>query len=459
MKKHRLYRLSIIGFLLLMGLVGCSDVTEEKVHEEKTIKPRTVENEFFLFKSTEDNENVDLLLQIPGQEIEKIATNVDYFRYLRESNAYLLCEKKEDLKYQLELQTSDGNKYLICKAAWPESIKVTTDETRLYYLREIDQKGVADLYTYELSRNHENEKEKLVSDIISYDLIPGGIVYVTAENKLYIQKDGQKSQLIATGVIPTISTVRERVFYQIQDEFADSSEAGGRLYYYEYNQEPQEIDIDVVDYQVTDDGEMVFYLNKQAQLFSYRIKDNSQEMIADWLNSFLIEKQGRMLLYKDRDEIVYLKERGQERQRVGFGCSAWAASEGKIIYLSYNKDLLSYTYGKGQEELAIGVKNFVLSPSGNSLAYYTLANELFFQELGKKKIKIADNITDYFKIYLGNSLLFEQNLPYIPKGQINTGEEVEGCIPCQQLQKEDALKKSAEHEEHDEHDECKKPVN
>ena len=105
------------------------------------------------------------------------------------------------------------------------------------------------------------------------------------------------------------------------------------------------------------------------------------------------------------------------------------------------------------------MKNFVLSPSGNSLAYYTLANELFFQELGKKKIKIADNITDYFKIYLGNSLLFEQNLPYRPKGQINTGEEVEGCIPCQQLQKEDALKKSAEHEEHDEHDECKKPVN
>ena len=456
MLKHYLYRLSLIGLsllLLMICLVGCSDGTAEN-----TPAPQIVEKEFFLFKSTEDNESIDLYLKTPELEREKIGTNVDYFRYLRESNAYLLCEKKEDLKYKLEFQTSDGNKYLVCSAAWPESIKVTADETRLYFLRELDEKGVADLYTYELSGNQENEKEKLVSDIISYDLIPGGIVYVTAEDKLFIQKDGQKSQFVATGVVPVLSTVKERVFYQTWDNPDHSAETGGTLYFYEYNQESQKIDSNVTDYQVTDDGEVVFYLNNQGNLYSYNIRNNSQEMIDDWLNWFLIEKKGRMVLYKDRDEIVYFKEGGKKRERVGFGRSAWGAADGKIVYLASNKNLSSYTSGKGQEELATGVKNFVLSPSGNSLAYYTLDNELFFQNFGQGRIKIADNITDYVKIYLGNSLLYEQSLPHRPKGQIITREEIEECIPCKAPLEREAPEKSDECDVFDECDVCEKPV-
>ena len=453
MQKRHLCRLSITFFLLLlMGLVGCSDDIEEMVYEENTAEPRIIENEFFLFKGTEDNENVDLLLQIPGQEIEKVVTNVDYFHYLRESKAYLFCEKIEELIYKLQFQDSAGNEHLVCSAAWPESIKITADETRLFFLREIDEEGVADLYTYELNGNQENEKVKVVSDISNFDLIPGGIVYVTAEDKLYIRKDGQESQLIATGVVPAISTAKERVFYKTRDNADNYPEISGTLYYYEYNQEPQKIDSNVLDYQVTDDGEMVFYLHHQGNLYGYSIKNDSQELVDTWLNTFLIEKQGRMIMYKDMDEIVYVKERGKKRVRVGYGRSAWSAGDGKIVYLAYNKNLSRYTYGKGQETLETGVKNFVLSPSGNSLTYYTLDDELFFQEFGKERIKIVDNITAYRKIYLGNSLLYEQSLPYRPKEQIITGEEVEECIPCKAFQEQEELERSGECDEHDEHD-------
>lgn len=443
MTKRHLLMLSTIGLLLcLTGLSGCFIQQGVMVNSDNITEPINVGKEMFLLKITEDNENVALYLRKPEQENIKIASNIDYFYYLKKSNALLLGEKTEELKYSLYLQTADGNQYFIGNTAVPQSITVSADEAVLYFLGNSNAAGKDSgvVYKYPIAGDYENNTgvpgtamEKVVSDIISFAVLPEeGIVYVTAEDKLYIKKDGQESQLIAADIAPDIKAVANRIFYKTKDQ--------GSLSFFEYNQAPRAIDSNISAYQVSDNGELVFYLNQKAELYCYNLKNNSKEMIDHWLNRFLIDNQGKMVIYKDMDENVYLKENGEKREKIGFGCRAWEAEAGAIVYLAYNQELTRYTYGQGQEELASGVKNFVLDSSGHSLAYYSIYDELFFQELGQERIKIADAVTDFVKIYLGNNLLYEQNMPSKSSEPITVEEEkdmaeeeIEECLHCTEL--------------------------
>jgi len=437
MKKQLIIAFCLLGIVFLFGCSG------------NTAEPPAIQTEFFFLESTEDNKNFNLYLQTSKQGKTPIAANIAYFLHLRDSNGFLLGTLQDDGASSLDYQDSKGTRHRVCDSAEPDSLKVTADEGRLYYLREIDPAGQGDLYTYPLTGEPENKQEKVGEYILSYALLPGGIVYVTAEEELYLQKDGQEGVQIASGVAPALTVAYERVFYQTRnnpdnsvDNPSDNPAAtSDSLFYYEYNHEAQKIASNVTAFQVTADGEQVFYLNTEAELYRYSLQDNSRELVVDWVASFLIENKGQMVIYKDLDGYVYLQEEGQKGQKVGFGCTTWAAAEGKIVYLALNRELSSFTFGQEKTELATGVKNFVLSPGGNSLAFYTIDEQLFYQEWGRKKIMLAPSVAPYARVYFGNSLLYALDsqvirlrMPEVPPPTATGAEverkEVEECIPC-----------------------------
>lgn len=426
----------------MLSLIGCSN---------NNSTAQVTEKEFFLCKSPKISDyTVDLYLEVSEQEREKIESKIDAFKYLRKSNAYLLWEKVDALYYDLYLKKAGEEKQKICSDTWINSIDVTPDESKIYYMTlNNSETESGNFYSYKLIDNENKEEEKIHSKVINYEVLLNGVVYTTEDYELYVKKEGEESKKIATNVYDEMYAIKtgdmicfvkvdpdcfyvrnvndeenikitsdpvndvlvtdNKVFYLTEyDEISET----GELYCYGYKKEPKKIAFDVKNYKISEDGEVIFYCNNEDELYTYKFSKDDKEKLAEEIDDYIMDKKGQMVAYKDKDGNVYLKEAGKDKEKIGFDCIAWDGAQGKIVYLNSDQDLYSFESGKEKEKIATEVQSFALSPYGNSLAFCTKDGELFLKEYGKENQKILENIDEYYKIYLGNSLLHERKLKY-----------------------------------------------
>ncbi len=340
-------KIAIIFMLFIFFLlIGCGSPNISKT------KTEIIQDDVLAYIShQEDNSVGDLYLIGENEERKKISSNMlqDAFEFLPSSKALLYIDENDTFYYQ----GIEGDKIAITDDVKPSSIVVSGNEKTFAYLKG----NKWDLYIQRIEDGEILDRVKVASDIsydryiLSYD--GNKIIYLNNEDTLYIKEGTETPKRIASNVYyfdysednNTIWFVNNDLdFYSRKIEEDDNkkikgnnialftiSASGknivyladfnyeqykGELYYLMDGREPQWLASDVIDYRLSDDGNELYFINCDLDLFYRKIGEDRNHLVASEVYWVIPNFENKKVLYTTNDDALYLSNLKDDSKKI-----------------------------------------------------------------------------------------------------------------------------------------------
>lgn len=474
MRKKRLLWGILSAFILV--LTGCSSNGTAETEYLDTLEQKSI----LMFQGNPDDSSVGQLYMLTlGEEKEKIADNVL-------KNEYIMAPGTDTVVYldkELVLYSKDKKKEKVKlgEKVLPNSYWFSGDEKSVVFASKIDsEEGTsAELYVKPLA----GEKIKITSDIdsdwyaskyaLNYD--SSSIYYLNSEGVFYRKSDGEDKEKIASDVLQFTlnNTVTAYSYSNNQDvsyvkwandiepqkiatesigsvALADNGYVG--VFLGEYNFEkgkgelfiamkgmtPYKIASDVKSIYFSPDGEYLYYLNEENELYSKQIPvvnektyEKSQVFIDDLgkspkskigldVDKFRVDASGENLLFIDKEKKLFYSANQAEKVRIATDIESFMIFQNQIFFLNKDKQLMynhmlgdADNLSKGNQLLSDKVEMVKTSAYGKFIAFQGGDNPsiLLSNDWGKPQV-LLENAKDYDQVSFYGGIIYEKKIKY-----------------------------------------------
>lgn len=261
-----------------------------------------------------------------------------------------------------------------------------------------------------------SEKQKIASDIslevTPYDFSVSGntLAYVSGEdNHLYAYFKGKDKVKIASNVAEYEVTNNGESVYYLNDE--------DELYVYSSDDQKDKIASDVYYFAVSDEGTKVVLETYDGDLYIRDMSADEKEKIAssDWFAGIMLEDDGELAYLADYDEKgeLFFKSTDSEPVRIASDVVDYYKNKDTFYYVNDQNQLLSKEIGADQsEKIADDVKDFMVL--NNKVHYVDADHNMFRVDNSDEKTKVANDIL--LEDYVGLSLsVIDGKVVYLSK--------------------------------------------
>ena len=168
-------------------------------------------------------------------------------------------------------------------------------------------------------------------------------------------------------------------FFYVDD--MRSSDDGIRLYYRNLNKpekEPVYIDEDIVSYVVSEDSDIVLYLQDGGGLYLYNIKSETKEKIGSSVENYEMSPDGKKLVFINEDGGIFFKQTNKDAEIMAEYASnlAYVTKDISAIYYEKGYSLYKFNIGADEPELIAEDINEVIKVYETGEIYYTKDNAI-----------------------------------------------------------------------------------
>ncbi|MBP1924550.1 hypothetical protein J2Z76_000403 [Sedimentibacter acidaminivorans] len=285
------------------------------------------------------------------------------------------------------------------------------EDSYLLFVSNNDNEYIGDLYL----KKETGEKEKLSSDVqkdnFYFLALKESVVFIDKDNNLYLKEKGKEKELI------TSEASYNYKFFSNESGLIFIKGADSELYIRHEGKEKEKIASDVAYYDVTEDGNTIYFANFEGDLYVKK-SDVEKEKLASNVINFYMSDDGNIVYYLSTDSNLYIRNLSEpDNRKLASGqiMDITVSSDGKMItYLN------EYNFDKGRGELyfinedntpkkiASDVTDYQLCNNGELVYYLNEENNLLSVVTGKEeKNKISGEISNFSSSYKGDIIVFE----------------------------------------------------
>lgn len=268
-----------------------------------------------------------------------------------------------------------------------------------------------------------NAQEKISDSVRKTDSIylynRKAVVFLDAENDLYIIEEGKDKIKIASDVFPgsiVISEDESTLAFLCTKSPQVDSQFPADLYKVKIEKEREKISSNVayLDYALSYDGSVIAFRSNTLDLYIKKDTENEKEKIASSVVSFIMSGKGNAVIYqKDTDGLYYYqsadsKEDSSDSEKVYTGKAG-------LMQISFNGDTFCYLadYYKNEEnskgelylvkpgvepiKISSDILQYTLSPDGEKIYYNNEDNALYAFEVPEMKKSTEKNIARFME--------------------------------------------------------------
>lgn len=464
------YMIPLLILLLIYFLVGCN--TNEGEENIDTVIDKEEDEEILLDKET-------LLSQIPLLHLtvddkETPEYGVLYMQYYEDIDSTKITDKKVyldsiiflDRHQSILVVTEEADFYFweekqiekVGSEVKPWSIYSSPGQEHFLYLTDTDEENI--LYYKEIGAV---DRRRIEQNTRQYELSPEGrmAAYIDEDDYLYLTEIDQVTERIASNVasfelvvqeeelagilfwnlegvmylrdiddvdnirledtpsahikIPKMDPGEEVIFYLGN---YDSNQNKGELYRFKEGTRKL-IASDVLDYDISNEGERVFYLNEDRNLIVVDVLDDEREQIAKDIQTFALDKDA--LMYLDNYHNLYLVEDEDEEERegvrVGSDTKEWVFTGREIVHLTKDDKLFHFSLDQEESEVISERVKEIFPVPLEELEYTVVSfinekDQLYILLPGGETVRIEEDIKKYDKAWLAGTMVYKNTLSY-----------------------------------------------